>query len=139
MVGDEAARAHELAEPQAAAQSGVPAVSHLFESLDEGCFSIDASGRFTYVNLLAAHALGQTRNALLGRVFWERLPEPSAERLRQQVQAAAHSGRVVEFTGPIAGSAQYAVRIRPTDNGCFVYLREVPAGAPASQPPEPAA
>src|SRR5690349_2745781 len=123
MVSDEASRAHDPAEPRTPVQVNAPAVSHLFESLDEGCFAIDASGRCTYANLRAANALGQPRNALLGRVLWERLPAASAERLRAQVQTAQRTARLVEFTGSIAGAALYAVRIHPTDNGCFVYLR----------------
>ncbi len=124
MVSDEAPRPREPADRSLPARLAAPAVSHLFESLDEGCFAIDASGRFTYVNLLAAHAFGQQPGDLLGRVVWERLPEESVAALRPQVEAATASGQPVECVGAFAGATRYAIRIRPTGNGSFVYLRE---------------
>ncbi len=128
-----------------AAGSGTlePAVSYLLESLDEACFAVDASGRFTYVNLLASHALGQTRKALLGRVLWNELPAAAAELLRRHAQQALTAGSIVEFEGVLAGSAVRRVRIRPTGDGFFVYLADPapdsgaqssPAAAPAAGP-----
>jgi PAS domain S-box-containing protein len=46
----------------------------LLERLSDAFFSLDAQGRFTYVNLRAAEILARPRAALIGRCIWSEFP-----------------------------------------------------------------
>lgn len=66
------------------------------ESIGDGFLACDGEWRFLYVNTPAEELLGATREALLGRVFWEVFPAAVGSRLEVEYRAAA-AGEARDF------------------------------------------
>jgi PAS domain S-box-containing protein len=64
----------------------------IFEQMEEGVSLCDTSGRFLYLNPTAERLLGQRREAFLGCVWWEVLPELSSQPVHRAFERVAEGG-----------------------------------------------
>jgi diguanylate cyclase (GGDEF)-like protein/PAS domain S-box-containing protein len=105
-----------------------PAPVELLESASVGFTSFDADWRCTFVNAAAAQILGRDRENLIGRRFWEEIPE--------LVGTLFHSSyvRVMEDRVPVAFEERceplglwLETRAYPLDDGIAIHWRDVTA------------
>jgi PAS domain S-box-containing protein len=67
-------------------------INDLYEFAPIGCFSTDASGKITRLNLSGTRLLGAERNALMGRVFVDFFAPHQRQRIEALMQQASTSG-----------------------------------------------
>ncbi len=65
----------------------------LLASLPDPFFALDAQGRFTYINAAAARFSGRdTTDELIGRPWWEVMPEARGSRFEAELQRVSREG-----------------------------------------------
>lgn len=104
-----------------------PEASHpILEGIGDPLFCLDPQWRFTYVNAPAARAFAAERQALIGRVFWNKFP-PSVHRAHYQDFCAAllkRERRTFELRDD--GTARWwEASIYPLHEGLLVLLRDI--------------
>jgi PAS domain S-box-containing protein len=105
---------------------GGPAADVL-DTIEDGFYILDADWRFVYANPRACEMWGLTRDALIGRNYWERLPEMLDTAAGKQLREAARAEHNVEFESfsPVLRSWLH-VRICPIRGDLIgVYLRNI--------------
>jgi PAS domain S-box-containing protein len=88
----------------------------LMESLDSVIATVDAEGRFLYMNDVAAAQLGATPRELIGKTMHELFPEPVAARQLEHVRVAIRADQpmVYENQSSIRGQPRwYRTSIQP--------------------------
>jgi PAS domain S-box-containing protein len=88
----EAERAQRVAEAERARATGI------LEAMADAYFALDADFRIVAVNAAMERNVGLTRDALLGRVFWEVFPATVGTQYERHYRAAATEGRTAHFT-----------------------------------------
>jgi PAS domain S-box-containing protein len=89
---EEAEEARRLAEAERARTTGV------LEAMADGYFALDAEFRIVAVNAAMERNVRLTRDALLGRVFWEVFPATVGTEYERHYRAAATEGVTAHFT-----------------------------------------
>jgi PAS domain S-box-containing protein len=89
---EEAERAQQVAETERARATG------LLESTADAYFALDAEFRIVAVNAAMERSTGLSRDALLGRVFWEMFPATVGTAYERHYRAAAAEGTTAHFT-----------------------------------------
>jgi len=107
-------------------QEGSARAERTLELMADAFFSLDRSWRFTYVNREAERLLGQPREVLLGRDYWECFPGavggPFEERYRRAVRTG-EPARFEEWSAPL--ERLFEVRAHPAREGLSVYFSDV--------------
>jgi PAS domain S-box-containing protein len=104
----------------------------ILESIGDQFFAVDGEWRLTYLN---QRALANTRIArgkdlslddLLGRIFWDVLPELVGTRFDYELHRALREQQMVSFeiVGPLSG-VWFEVRAYPTGDGLSVYSTDI--------------
>jgi PAS domain S-box-containing protein len=81
-------------------QRGYERTVEILESISDAFYTIDAAGRFTYVNRQAEELWGHLRDSLLGKSLWTEFPEivNEAQTAHRQVLNARESRRYEIFS-----------------------------------------
>ncbi len=101
------------------------------EALEDGYLSLDSSWRVTYWNAAAERMLMVSRGAVLGQVFWERLPQLRGSVAWDGMHSVRHAGSALRFLLPDpTGRARaflsvYAAPLE--DGGLAVHFRDATA------------
>ena len=98
----------------------------ILEGLAEPIFCLDGQWRFTYVNAPAAAAFGAAREALIGRVLWNKFP-PSVHRKHYQDFCSAllkRERRTFDLHDEASGR-WWEASINPFNDGLIVLLQDV--------------
>lgn len=95
-------------------------------SISEAFVTLDATGRFTYVNQESVRLLNATDTNLLQQLIWEKLDASGTGTLREHMQVALASQRATEFETLLAPTQRWLeLRTYPFEDGLAVYLRDV--------------
>jgi PAS domain S-box-containing protein len=99
---------------------------NLLESITDGFFALDQSGRFTYLNPRAAQLLQRTREELLGKNVWDEFPEAVGSTFYEQ------SRRALAERIPVVAEGYYAplnrwfkTRGYPSQEGVAVLFEDI--------------
>jgi PAS domain S-box-containing protein len=99
----------------------------ILESITDGFFSLDAEGRFVYLNTVTAQLVGSPRDELIGKRLWEETPQLRGgivERTFRQV-ADQHVAANFEYQST-ASKRWFEIRAHPVaNNGLTVYFQDV--------------
>jgi PAS domain S-box-containing protein len=101
-------------------------VSDILESISDAFFSLDAEGRFTYVNRRAAEIWGKDRDKLIGQSIWEVFREFVGSDLQESYKAilAQHETFNYEFFNDPT-KQWISIRAYPTESGTAVYFEDI--------------
>lgn len=112
---------------RAEAEAAREQVSNILESITDGFLAFDREWRFTYVNREGARTLGRSPEELLGKNFWEELPEVVNTRFDQmyrRVIAEQVPLELEDYYPPF--DAWFVVRAYPTETGGLsLYFRNI--------------
>jgi len=107
------------------AESAV-SVEEVVARVGEAFFALDREWRFTYLNDRAEDMLECSRDALLGRVFWDEFPETVETQFPRGFHRAMETQEPVSFDfyhKPL--ETYYEARAYPSASGLTVSLRDV--------------
>ncbi|MET0528397.1 MAG: PAS domain S-box protein [Microvirga sp.] len=99
----------------------------ILESVADPFFAVDHQWHFTYVNRAAAERWGRRRDDLIGKDFWEALPQALGSEPREVFQKAMQERQParVEMVSPVLHQ-WVEVSIYPiSDDGLSVYFRDI--------------
>ena len=89
-------------------------------------YALDRQWRFTYVNQRALEFLGLPQTDLVGRNYWEVLPEARGSLLEEQFRRALHEPCSVSFeTLAPPPNRWIEVHANPTTRGLAVNFRDI--------------
>jgi len=109
-----------------AEQSALTERVTLFESMSGYFYALDRQWRFTYVNQRALDFFGLPRADLVGRNYWEVLPEARGSLLEEQFRRALHEPCSVSFeTLAPPPNRWIEVHANPTTRGLAVNFRDI--------------
>jgi PAS domain S-box-containing protein len=130
-VTERSERARRAAEEADAARRRT---EEILESIQDGFYALDRGWRFTYVNAAAEQLWGRSREALLGRVAWEALPEAEDAEFRRQHLLAIDAGQPRRYEARSAVTGRWtAVTLYPGPTGLSAYFRDVSARKEAEE------
>ncbi len=98
----------------------------ILESITDAFGSLDAAGRYLYVNQRMEEYSGQSREELLGKSIWEvfpRLRDTSFERICRRVMETRKSERAEMFFPPF--QLWVDLHIYPTSDGLAIYANDI--------------
>ncbi len=99
------------------------------ESIGDAFFSLDREWRLTYINLKTARFVGRDRDAMLGKLLWEAIPEILDSSVFPHYQRAMESGESIFFEGCYEPSQAWVdVRAYPHEEGMSVYFHDITEG-----------
>jgi len=111
-----------------AARTSRDFAAQVLETMSTAFFSVSPDWTVTYVNTEGERALGQDRGDLVGRSFWEVLPETIASIFHQEYHRAVQTGQNVAFEAfDPALDTWYEVRAWPFPDGLSVYFHDISA------------
>ena len=102
-------------------------VKRILESINDSFYSLDSSGRYTYVNSSAAKNSGVEPGALIGTNVWEGMPEDFWEPVRRLFERVKESGETenLEFMYPPSGSWLDFRAYANQDGGISVFYQDI--------------
>ncbi|MGV3654148.1 MAG: sensor domain-containing protein [Noviherbaspirillum sp.] len=113
---------------QAELQRSKNQLSTILESIGDAFFAVDSEWRITYLNQKTASFVGRERDAMLGKVLWEAIPDILTSALFPYYREAM-SGRkqepFEEFWWP--SQSWIEVRVYPHGDGIAVYFHDITA------------
>jgi len=103
-------------------------IADIFESMTDAFIALDRQWRITYLNTRAEQILLRTKNELLGKNFWDELPETVSFNIAQECQRAVSKKVTVHFEEfyPALG-IWLEIRAYPYVGGLSIYFRDVTA------------
>ena len=111
---------------QSATASPADRLHTVLDSITDGCFALDHSGRFQYANWKAELLLQRSREELLERSAAEVLDADVREALLPAFERARAAGVSVHFEWFYAPfTAWLEVSVYPSDQGAAFYLRDI--------------
>ncbi|HZE68678.1 MAG TPA: PAS domain S-box protein [Pyrinomonadaceae bacterium] len=129
------ARLHELQtrealrqrdESVAALRESEREVNILLDSITDLFYHLDQEFRFTDINSRAEEVMGKQQADVLGKVIWDVFPQSRNTLFRAQLEAAMNDQMAVHFeTESRSAGSWFEVHAYPSNNGLFVYLRDV--------------
>lgn len=101
-------------------------MAQILDSIPDGCFTLDADWRVTYLNFQAERLLQRSAEEILGRSLWEAFPEALGGKFEKQYVCARMENLAVHFDAFYAPlDAWFEVHAYPQDGGLAVYFRDV--------------
>lgn len=98
----------------------------ILESITDAFFTLDHDWRFSYINEEALRHFQRDREALLGGVFWEVVPESKGTHSEREYRRAVQLQRTLEFeTHHPPMDRWFEVRLYPSEEGLSVYFRDI--------------
>nr|WP_245981232.1 SpoIIE family protein phosphatase [Streptomyces reniochalinae] len=116
-------------------QRGDPFAAEEFANrLPEGCCSLDAEGRITFLSDTAADLLGRRVEDSLGALLWEALPWLDNPVFEDRYRAAAISHRATSVTVRRSAHQYLDIDLHPDAAGVSLRITPTPGTAAASRP-----
>ena len=109
-----------------AAENGQSSDRDVLESITEAFYALDHEWRFTYLNATAERVLERSREALLGKNFWEEFPHAANLRFYPEYLRALAEQTTVQFEEyyePLR--AWLEVRAYPSEEGLAVFFQDI--------------
>lgn len=101
-------------------------MAQILDSIPDGCFTLDANWRITYLNFQAERLLQHSADDILGRSLWEAFPEALGSKFEKQYLRARTENLAVHFDAFYAPlDTWFEVHAYPRDGGLAVYFRDV--------------
>jgi PAS domain S-box-containing protein len=101
-------------------------MAQILDSIPDGCFTLDAGWRVTYLNFQAERLLQRSAEEILGRSLWETFPDALGGNFEKQYVRARQEGLAVHFDAFYAPlDAWFEVHAYPRDGGLVVYFRDI--------------
>ncbi|RJQ36065.1 PAS domain-containing protein [Candidatus Microgenomates bacterium] len=102
-------------------------IVNILESITDAFFAIDQKWQFSYVNRQAEHLLQKTREELLGKKFWEELPEFGNSVFYKKTQQVVKSGVSANFEMFCLefNKKWFEVRLYPSKDGLAIYFQDI--------------
>ncbi len=126
----------EIRERKRAEQNATEAgkrIEAVLQGIHDAFFAADREWRLTYVNPQAEELLGQSEEALLGKVVWDEFPE-LATSFQDRLDDAVRHSRPTTFDGYYAPLDRwYDVRAFPGNDGVTLYLLDITERKKAEQ------
>src|SRR3954468_3500221 len=98
------------------------------EGMERPLFVLGEDWRFRYVNRAGAALLGETVDALVGRVIWEKYPETVDSPFEENYRRVAETGQPASFEAWFTPmGVWFPVDAFRTDGGVVVPYDDVPA------------
>lgn len=98
----------------------------IVEGIDEALFSVDSNWRLTYLNSKAVALFDRSRDALLGMVLWDALPNVMGTRVEQLYRRAVAEQvpqHLEDFSH--ANQAWYDVWAYPIPQGLIIFFKDI--------------
>jgi len=111
-----------------AARTSRDFAARVLDTMSTAFFSLAPDWTVTYVNAEGERALGQDRGGLVGRNFWEVMPETIGSIFDREYHRAVETGQNVAFEAfypPL--NTWYEVRAWPFPDGLSVYFHDISA------------
>ena len=102
-------------------------ISTIYAHITDCYYELDRDWRFTRINDKALEFLGKSRLDVIGRKYWDVLPEGKGSIFEEQYGKALKEGVSVHFEVPSAIHKDRWVEIHayPIDEGLSVYFRDI--------------
>jgi len=101
-------------------------VNAILESITDCFYALDREWRFTYLNGQAERYFGRPREALLGRNFWEAIPEKRGTAFETGFRAALQDGIPAQFEVLSPATKRWVdVHAYPRAEGLSIFFRDV--------------
>jgi PAS domain S-box-containing protein len=98
----------------------------IFESMTDGFLSLDRDWNLTYMNSEAARLLQLGKEDIVGKNFWEQLPEEVNGIFYQRHHQALKTGQPVQFEAYYSKVDKwFGVKSFPSEEGLSVYFEDV--------------
>ena len=100
--------------------------NEILESISDAFYSLDAEGRFTYVNQRASSLWGKQPGDLLGKNIWEVFPSGKETESYWKIQQALEEKQPAQYESYSAFLDQWVdIHLYPTEHGISVYFQEI--------------
>jgi PAS domain S-box-containing protein len=96
------------------------------EIISDAMFTLDLEGQITYINREVESQLGRARQDLLGKNFWDALPDVMGTITEYSFREARSSMKTIEFEryyDPL--NKWFAARLYPHEEGTVAYFRDI--------------
>jgi PAS domain S-box-containing protein len=104
------------------------------ETVSDSMFTLDEQWRFTYLNRAAEDQFRHSRESLLGKVFWEALPDAIGTISEESYREAKGSQQNVEFERYSPQLDKWVhCRVYPHNEGVAVYFQDITEAKRAEQ------
>ena len=118
-----AEREHQL---RAVAEAGQRRFETVLDSISDSFIMLDRAWRYTYVNQRAVELARRPREALLGKVMWEELPETVGSTLYHELHRAVAEQTPGHFAYYYPPWAQwFDVRVYPSEEGVTLCATDI--------------
>jgi PAS domain S-box-containing protein len=95
-------------------------------SITEGFFIVDRDWNLVYINDSAAHCAGKPSHEMIGRIYWEVVPEAKGTVVEQQLRRCAAEGVPVQFENRTQRLQRWLqVRAYPFPEGMSVFFQDI--------------
>lgn len=95
-------------------------------SITEGFFIVDRDWNLVYINDSGAHWAGKPSHAMIGRNYWEVVPEAKGTVVEQQLRRCAAEGVPVQFENRTQRLQRWLqVRAYPFPEGISVFFQDI--------------
>ena len=94
--------------------------------MSDGFLALDRDWRCTFVNERALRSLDKTREEVVGRSFWELVPDGASPVLGEQLHKVMDDGETVSFDLFNSATRRWStVRSNPTSEGIAVFVTDI--------------
>jgi PAS domain S-box-containing protein len=98
----------------------------ILESISDSFYALDTEWRFTYVNQQATRYFGRPKEELLGRSFWDVMPEKVGTVFERSFTMALQRGEPVQFEALSPVTRRWIdVHAYPAEAGLSVFFRDI--------------
>jgi PAS domain S-box-containing protein len=97
-------------------------------SISEGFCVVDHDWRFVYINDPGALLIGQKRQQIIGRAYWELIPDAKGAMAEEQLRRAATERMPVQFEMRLERQSRWLqIRACPFVEGLSIFLEDITA------------
>lgn len=102
-------------------------IKRILESINDSFYSLDSSGRYTYINASAAASMGVEAIDLIGMSIWDSMPEDFWQPVRELFDRVQVTGEAenMEFMYPPTGSWLEFRTYKNLDGGISVFYQNI--------------
>jgi PAS domain S-box-containing protein len=106
----------------------------LLESITDAFYALDGNWRVTYANQKALDYFGKSRQAFVGKVFWDLLPQARNSHVYDEYVRAVREGASIclELLSPVS-QRWLEIQAYPHQRGLAVHFRDITARKRAEQ------
>ena len=100
--------------------------NQILESIGDAFFTLDNNWKITYWNKESERIVGQNRDELLGKVFWEAFPNLVGTLYEENYKTAVKTGKSIYFQDYFEFlNIWLDISAYPSENGLSVYYKDI--------------